>query len=95
MIIDCDACVMRDTDACQDCVVTAVLEPERGPLIFDGDEVVAISLFQDAGLLPETRFEADAQASQILGRDVVPAAECAARGGREDCERAAAVGLHG
>jgi len=94
MIIDCDACVMRNTDACNDCVVTAVLEPERGPLIFDGDEVVAISLFQDAGLLPSTRFQADAEASEVLGCDPPAAAQWATGGCREDRERAAAGGLH-
>ena len=94
MIIDCDACVMRDTDACNDCVVTAILEPERGPLIFDGDEVVAISLFQDAGMLPSTRFEAEAEASEVLGSAGVAASEWRTGGCREDRERAAAGGLH-
>ena len=95
MIIDCDACVMRNTDACNDCVVMAVLEPERGPLIFDGDEVVAISLFQDAGLLPSTRFEAEVAATEVLGTPGARAAEWPAGGCQEDRERAAAGGLHG
>ena len=95
MIIDCDACVMQHTDACDDCVVTAILEPERGPLIFDGDEVVAITLLQDVGLLPATRFTPDDEASEVLGWGTGGAAQCDPRGRREDRERAAAGGLHG
>ena len=95
MIIDCDACVMQHTDACDDCVVTAILEPERGPLIFDGDEVVAITLLQDVGLLPATRFEPDDETSEVLGWGGAGAAQCEPRDIREDRERAAAGGLHG
>ena len=30
MLIDCDQCAMQHTSACDDCVVTFLLEPQRG-----------------------------------------------------------------
>jgi hypothetical protein len=95
MIIDCDTCVMRDTDACTDCVVTAVLEPSTGPLIFDGDEVVAITLLQDSGLLPPSHFTPAKDAADVLAGPMSGERLGRGQGLREDRGRAGAGGLHG
>ena len=94
MIIDCDACVMRDTDACADCVVTALLDMPEGPLEFDGEEARVISLFQDGGLLPQTRFHPVTPVSRFLAAADGAGTQCPPRAVGEDCERAAAGGIH-
>ena len=58
MRIDCDDCRMQHTSACEDCVVTFVLNREPGDaLVIDADEERAVRLFADAGLLPGIRHE--------------------------------------
>jgi hypothetical protein len=56
MRIDCDECVMRDTRACDDCVVTFLANREPGTaVVFDADEARAVRLMSDAGLVPQLR----------------------------------------
>jgi hypothetical protein len=53
MRIDCDACVMQDTSACDDCVVTHILGREPGDaVVLDLDEERAVRSFVDVGLVP-------------------------------------------
>jgi hypothetical protein len=55
--IDCDDCVMQHTSACDDCIVTALLDrPEKGAVILDFEHERAIRRLQDAGLAPRSRF---------------------------------------
>lgn len=54
--IDCGTCRMRDTDACDDCLVTAVLSRPPGPFLLDDDEQHAVAQLQRAGLLPVVRY---------------------------------------
>ncbi len=62
LTIDCEACVAQFTDACDDCVVSYLIEREPGtPVMFDDDERHAIDLLAEAGLVPPSRFQ---------GRDV-------------------------
>ena len=56
MLIDCDECAMQHTSACDDCVVTFLLEPQRGPLELDDGEMEALDLLADAGLIPGLRL---------------------------------------
>jgi hypothetical protein len=58
MIIDCAECVMQHTTACDDCVVTVLLEqlPEPAPLDLAGDEAQALSNLADAGLVAPLRL---------------------------------------
>jgi hypothetical protein len=58
MLIDCDECVVRDTDACGDCIVTALLDRPAGAVVFDVEEERAIRTLQRAGLAPASRFAA-------------------------------------
>lgn len=56
LVIDCDECVLQDTEACADCVVTFIcgVEAER-PVVVDLAEVRAMRLLGDAGLAPPLR----------------------------------------
>lgn len=58
MLIDCDTCAVRDTDACGDCIVTFLVERPEGAVIFDVEEERALRRLQQAGLAPESRFVA-------------------------------------
>ncbi len=55
MIIDCDSCAMRETSACDDCVVSCLLSAE-GPLDLDESEVSAIANLAGEGLVPRLRL---------------------------------------
>jgi len=56
LTIDCDACVMQGTDACDDCVVSFVVNLEPGEaLVIDVEEARAVRLFAGAGLVPGLR----------------------------------------
>jgi hypothetical protein len=54
MLIDCDCCVMKNTSACDDCVVSAFLD--IGPLEVDDAERAAIEALAEAGLVPRLRL---------------------------------------
>jgi hypothetical protein len=54
MIIDCQQCAMRDTSACNDCVVTFLLD--GGPLELDESESEALSNLAGEGLVPRLRL---------------------------------------
>lgn len=57
MIIDCETCVMRNTDACKDCVVSCILDDPGGAIVFDADEERALRAMGRAGLLPLIRWQ--------------------------------------
>jgi hypothetical protein len=55
--IDCDSCMVRGL-ACHDCVVTVLLgpPPELADLIIDDDELRALDVLADSGLVPPLRL---------------------------------------
>jgi hypothetical protein len=56
MIIDCDLCTMRDI-ACTDCVVSVLLGPPGAVQDgFDAEEVAALGVLADSGLVPPLRL---------------------------------------
>ena len=57
MLIDCDACVMRGP-GCGDCVVSVVLgmPPEQSFLRVDDDELAALGVLAQSGLVPPLRL---------------------------------------
>ena len=56
MIIDCETCVMRDL-ACGDCVVSVLLGPPGAMTPgFDSEELVALEVLADSGLVPPLRL---------------------------------------
>ncbi len=59
LVISCDTCVMRDTAACDDCLVS-VLCADAGDeaMVFDFAEQRAIKMLAQAGLVPTLRHRA-------------------------------------
>jgi hypothetical protein len=58
-IIDCAECLMQQTEACDDCVVTFITSREPGDaLVIDVAEERAVRALQRAGLLPDLRHVA-------------------------------------
>ena len=59
--IDCDRCALRDTDACNDCLVSFLLDREPDDaVVIDADEERAVRMLERAGLVPTLRFTAKA-----------------------------------
>jgi len=57
LTIDCDCCELQGTNACDDCVVSFVLEREPDDaLVIDADEARAMRMLERAGLVPSLRF---------------------------------------
>ncbi len=61
LTIDCDCCQLQGTGACQDCVVSFLLEREPDDaVVIDADEARAMRMLERAGLVPTLRFRARA-----------------------------------
>jgi hypothetical protein len=61
LTVDCDRCALRNTDACDDCVVSFLLEREPDDaVVIDADEARAMRMLERAGLLPTLRFSTQA-----------------------------------
>ena len=59
--IDCDECTLQHTSACDDCLVTFLLDREPGDaVVIDAAEARAVRLLERAGLVPNLRFDAKA-----------------------------------
>jgi len=57
LTIDCSSCVAEFSDACDDCVVSYLVNHEPGtPVVLDDEERRAVELLADAGLVPPSRF---------------------------------------
>ena len=56
--IDCAECAMRDSTACDDCLVTFIAgrEPDDA-LVIDVAEARAVRLLSRAGLIPQIRHQ--------------------------------------
>lgn len=54
MLVDCEQCAMRDTSACDDCVVTFLLG--GGPVDLSEKESEAINNLAEHGLVPRLRL---------------------------------------
>jgi hypothetical protein len=59
MLIQCSNCVMQHTSHCDDCIVSALLEPtpRQGAIVVDADEERALRELARAGLIPEIRMK--------------------------------------
>jgi len=56
LVIDCDTCVMRHTEACDDCLVSFLCEDDdHGAIVIDAAEARAVTLLTSAGLAPALR----------------------------------------
>jgi hypothetical protein len=57
LTIDCDCCALKETSACEDCVVTFLLEREADDaVVIDAEEARAMRMLERAGLVPSLRF---------------------------------------
>lgn len=54
MLIDCRQCAMQATSACDDCVVTFLLD--QGPIDLSEDETEALGNLAGEGLVPVLRL---------------------------------------
>jgi len=60
MIIDCQTCTMRDI-SCGDCVVSVLLNITAAPASeISNNQISALSVLSDKGLVPPLRFESAA-----------------------------------
>ena len=59
--ISCDDCRLQHTGACEDCLVSFILERDpEDALVVDADEARAMRMLSRAGLVPELRFSSEA-----------------------------------
>lgn len=56
MIIDCSECESFETEACNGCLVNAILSPPDEPLVIDEHDEEALKVLQEAGLAPVLKF---------------------------------------
>jgi hypothetical protein len=57
LTIDCDCCALKDTSACEDCVVTFLLGREADDaVVIDAQEARAMRMLERAGLVPSLRY---------------------------------------
>ena len=57
MLLDCGDCTMQHTTACEDCIVTYLLDRPEGAVVFDVAEERALRVLTDGGLTAPNRFE--------------------------------------
>jgi hypothetical protein len=59
LVISCDTCVMQHSNACDDCLVTALCgRSEDEAVVFDIEEQRALRLLSNVGLVPTIRHRA-------------------------------------
>ena len=69
--IDCGDCVMANTNACDDCVVSFIVNRQPGDaVVVDADAARALRLLGGAGLVPESRHRPRTKAGSIPIRQV-------------------------
>ena len=57
LVIDCDSCAQQATDACDDCVVSFLLDRQPDDaVVIDASEARAMRMLGRAGLVPTLRF---------------------------------------
>ena len=59
--VDCDECTLQHTSACDDCLVSFLLDRDpTDAVVIDAAEARAVRLLERAGLVPNLRFDAKA-----------------------------------
>ena len=58
MKLDCGSCTQRDI-ACGDCVVSLFLSLPQGQASLNEEEIAAVEVMADAGLVPHLRMTAE------------------------------------
>ena len=58
LIIDCSNCPKREgKDACEDCLVSFIVDRPPGAIIFDAAEERALRALSGAGMIPEPKLK--------------------------------------
>lgn len=58
LTVDCEACAGRGSAACDDCVVSFLLDRDPDDaVVIDAEEARALRMLEQAGLLPTLRFD--------------------------------------
>jgi hypothetical protein len=61
LTIDCDSCALQHSTACDDCIVTFLLDREPDDaVVIDADEARAMRMLERAGLVPSLLFSESA-----------------------------------
>jgi hypothetical protein len=68
MIIDCNACELQATTACDECIVPVLLNQMSGPFDLAEDEARALDNLADAGLVTPLRLVSDRGFSNWPGK---------------------------
>lgn len=56
LVIDCQTCVARLSDACTDCIVTFLCDaPQEQPVVLERSEARVLRLLRDGGLVPDLK----------------------------------------
>jgi hypothetical protein len=56
LVISCDECAMQNTDACDDCLVSFILDRRPGKaVVIDVEEARAVRMLTSVGLVPAPR----------------------------------------
>ena len=56
MHIDCETCLMHESAACKDCIVTFLLDRPEGAVVIDVEAERALRTLADAGLTARNRY---------------------------------------
>lgn len=55
-VLDCSDCVGRETAECDDCIVKVLVDRDPSvPIVVDEEELRALRVLSDAGLVPAVR----------------------------------------
>ena len=57
LTISCDDCSMRASSACDDCVVSFLIDGDAEPLVLDLDQARVVRLLGKAGLVPALKYQ--------------------------------------
>ena len=58
LTIDCDQCMLRESDACNGCLVSFLLDREPDDaVIIDASEARAVRMLERVGLVPSIRYQ--------------------------------------
>jgi len=63
MIIDCNACQLQATTACDECIVPVLLNQMSGPFDLNDEEATALDNLAEAGMVTPLRLVPDRESS--------------------------------
>lgn len=58
LMISCDTCIMQHSGACDDCMMNALCDDDRGAVVLSLQELREVRLLAKSGLVPTLRHRA-------------------------------------